>query len=236
MIEKEPLINILVRTSGRPQYFKKCIESIKLQRFKNYKIYISYDNKEDLAYIKKSTDEHDIIIFCKKHNQNKNLNFPYNLYFNNLYNQISIGWILFLDDDNKLINNNSLLKISNQLYDMHSLVIWKVKLLDKIIPLNSFQDKPKLYDIDSANFAYNSIHKEKYGLWDGNKCADFRVIKSLYTNLPKTIWIDEVLVESQRTNIYGGKGIKDDLNHKYPLYKKIFFQIKIIIWKIIKRK
>ena len=47
MIEK-PFINILVRTSGRPLYFKKCIESIKIQNYNNYRILISYDNEEDL--------------------------------------------------------------------------------------------------------------------------------------------------------------------------------------------
>jgi len=236
MVRNSPLINILVRTSGRPKFFEKCIESIKAQSYKNYKIHIAYDDKEDYKYIKKSINLDDTILFCKKNVNNLNSNFPYNLYFNELYNNISKGWILFLDDDNKLINQNALSIISKHLNDNNSLVIWKIKLFKKIIPLDSFKDKPRLYDIDSANFSFHSMYKGKYGLWDGNKCADFRVAKLLYENLPQTKWVDEIIIESQRNNIYGGKGVKDDLDHTYSFYNKFFLQIKIIIWKIFKRK
>ena len=72
--------------------------------------------------------------------------------------------------------------------------------------------------------------------WSRSDIADFRVAKLLYENLPQTKWVDEIIVESQRNNIYGGKGVKDDLDHTYSFYNKFFLQIKIIIWKIFKRK
>ena len=75
MIE-EPLINILIRTSGRPVYFKKCIDSIRKQDYSNYRILISYDTKEDLKYIKSNTNSNDFILFCKISDSTKE-NFPY---------------------------------------------------------------------------------------------------------------------------------------------------------------
>ena len=138
--------------------------------------------------------------------------------------------------DNKLVSNLSLTIISKYLNDTNNLIIWKVKLFDKIIPLNSFNIKPVLYDIDSSNFTFHSKFKDEYALWDGNKCSDYRVVESLYQNLPRTIWIDEIIAKSQRDHIYGGKGQRDDFKYFIPLYKKIFLQLKIFIWKILKRK
>ena len=235
MKKNNPLINILIRTSGRPRYFEQCIRSIKNQIYKNYKIHITYDNKTDYEYIENHIGSNDSLIFQNKIDRTKKINFPYNLYINKLYKNINSGWIIFLDDDNKLVSKHSLTIISKYLTDNNNLVIWKVKLFDKIIPLNSFNIKPTLYDIDSSNFTFHSQFKDKYGLWDGNKCADFRVIEALYQNLPRTVWIDEIIAESQREHIYGGKGQRDDFNHRISLYSKIYIRLKIIIWKLFKR-
>ena len=232
MIEK-PFINILVRTSGRPLYFKKCIESIKIQNYNNYRILISYDNEEDLKYIKSYTTSNDFILFCRKLNSSKE-NFPYNLYINDLYEYVSCGWILVLDDDNMFISNKSLNKVVKSLKNENHFVIWKVKLFDKVIPAKSFKKQPTLYDIDSSNFIFHTNYKDKLGRWDGNKCADYRLAHNLHKNLAETIWIDDLIIESQRKHIYGGKGMRDDANHSLHFYNKIINKIKIYLWKLKK--
>ena len=230
MIE-EPLINILIRTSGRPVYFKKCIDSIRKQDYSNYRILISYDTKEDLKYIKSNTNSNDFILFCKISDSTKE-NFPYNLYINDLYEFVNSGWILVLDDDNMFISNESLTKVAKLLKKENQLVVWKVKLFDKVIPSKSFNKQPTLYDIDSSNFIFHSSYKYKLGQWDGNKCADFRLALKLYKNLDSTIWIDELIIASQRKHIYGGKGMRDDANYSLPFNKKISNKIKMFLWKL----
>ena len=34
-MDERPVVNILTRTSGRPKYFKKCIQSVKDSKLKN---------------------------------------------------------------------------------------------------------------------------------------------------------------------------------------------------------
>ena len=41
---------------------------------------------------------------------------------------------------------------------------------------------------------------------------------------------EEIIAESQREHIYGGKGQRDDFNHRISLYSKIYIRLKIIIW------
>ena len=47
------LINILIRTSSRPHYFDKCIESILNQEYKNYRVIVCYDTEDSKSYIEK---------------------------------------------------------------------------------------------------------------------------------------------------------------------------------------
>ena len=50
---KDIIFNILIRTSNRKNYFKKCIQSIKNQIFKGkINIFVSYDTQETLEYVK----------------------------------------------------------------------------------------------------------------------------------------------------------------------------------------
>ena len=38
-VEDKPLFNILIRTSGRPNYFNDCVKSIYNQSYKNWQIH-----------------------------------------------------------------------------------------------------------------------------------------------------------------------------------------------------
>ena len=49
--ENEEKINILIRTSNRPEYCKECIQSILEQQYNNYQIIICYDKIESLVYL-----------------------------------------------------------------------------------------------------------------------------------------------------------------------------------------
>jgi hypothetical protein len=50
-VDNKPMINILVRTSGRPKYFEGCIESIYNQTYKNWNIIVGVDDSESQKYV-----------------------------------------------------------------------------------------------------------------------------------------------------------------------------------------
>ena len=90
--------NILVRTSGRPNYFRNCYQSIRNQRYRNYRLIISFDDNETLAYLKEyKIDRYvDLRYMAKTNAYDKQVSFfdesikrlrhpaKYNLYLNKM--------------------------------------------------------------------------------------------------------------------------------------------------------
>ena len=52
----EKYINILIRTSSRPEYFEKCIQSILNQTYKFFHVYVCYDTEDSHEYLRKYED------------------------------------------------------------------------------------------------------------------------------------------------------------------------------------
>lgn len=90
-----PLINILIRTSNRPQAFRRCMDSIEAQRYPNLRIIVSYDNVAALQYI--SLGAYVIPVYRQPGE------YSYNLYCNDLKAAVNDGYFLFLDDDDLLL-------------------------------------------------------------------------------------------------------------------------------------
>ena len=95
-MDKKPLVNILTRTSGRPKYFKRCIESIKNQTYSNINHIVSVDDDKTEEYVKNLTKN-----YIRVSKYDGNIPFvdpvtkirraaPYNLYLNNFQIVIKI--------------------------------------------------------------------------------------------------------------------------------------------------
>jgi cellulose synthase/poly-beta-1,6-N-acetylglucosamine synthase-like glycosyltransferase len=80
--DTENKLNILVRTSKRPEFFKQCIESILSQKYTNYHIYICYDTMESYEYIKDYLINSNITCFFVENDSTEKYKF-------NLYEQIN---------------------------------------------------------------------------------------------------------------------------------------------------
>jgi hypothetical protein len=239
-VDKKPLINILIRTSGRPNYFRNCINSIYEQTYSNWNIIVSVDDKDSEKYVQ---PEKCLMIKCdysglnnivqeqwSKINRNnptplkyeefgyfnKNYGqfFVYNLYLNDLQKQVQKGYCLILDDDVKFFSPYSLKKIVEQITNDDQLLIWKAKLFNQIVPSDeNFYKPPVVKDIDSACFCFHN----KYCLtWKPFKRGDFRICSALFKNIPEKIFIDDVLTGSQRKN-EAGMGLRDDLPNNLNL-------------------
>lgn len=93
-----PLINILIRTSNRPNGFRKCLTSIVSQSYSNIRIIVSYDNDLALNYVPKGLET--IRVY-----KEDGYEFPYDRYCNILKNMVHDGYFFLLDDDNQLVND-----------------------------------------------------------------------------------------------------------------------------------
>ena len=223
-----PVVNILTRTSGRPKYFKKCIESIQNQSYPNINHLISVDDDASEEYVKEYTDNYirverykgkiprwDPVIGARRPA-------PYNLYLNDLRDQVKEGWIMFLDDDDIFLKDNAVEEIINSINNEDELVLWKVKFPERIIPGNLLFNKRMiaLNHFSMIGFMYNKKYDDqaKFDYYSG---GDFFFISQLAPKIPGSVWIDKVFTGIQRNDSMGGFGRKDDLSKNVPKAQNI---------------
>lgn len=99
------MINILIRTSDRPIFFKKCIESILNQKHGKLNLIVSADTAQSVKYASDilgmetiGTDVTFEIMPMKK----GNMKYFYNAYLNKMIERVKTGWIWCVDDDDEL--------------------------------------------------------------------------------------------------------------------------------------
>ena len=215
---QKPLINILTRTSNRPNGFDICVNSIKKQTYENINHIVSYDDDLDLNYInnynvsKIKINREEIIKNDKSVNPN-NPNFwfsPHNLYCNSLLDEVKDGYIMFLDDDDMLLHENVIEVIVDNIVDEDTILIWKMQYPDgRLLPdSNSYNTKKiRLGGIGSPCFLFHSKWKDFYR-WDAYKCGDYRFLEKLYKKIPNNKWINSPFII---LNNSGGLGKKEDV-------------------------
>lgn len=201
--EKEEKINILIRTSNRPEYCKKCIESILEQHYNNYQIIICYDKVESLAYLDNYKNNDKIQYFYVEVESKEK--YKFNLYCNILMDKVEEGWIMFLDDDDKLTHNKVLPMLNENIESEDCLYIWKFLRPDKIIyPKNI--NHIKLGELCSCGFIFNNKHKDK-SRWPDKQCGDFSFFNELVKNYSfSKIFINNIFTQTINEYIIGNFG------------------------------
>lgn len=102
-----PLINILIRTSNRPNEFARMLRSITNQTYPNIRIIIGYDNPTALRYIPKGLET----VFVSG---DRSLPYYYDTYLNHLKDLVTDGYYIVLDDDDILIDKDVLSRLPLQ--------------------------------------------------------------------------------------------------------------------------
>lgn len=192
--------NILIRTSDRPGFFKKCIESVLNQTYKGkVNIYVTCDTQNTLNYVTKYKNIN--IIKVKKIEKE----YWFNLYCNILLDIVKDGWMIFLDDDDMFITDNALDIISSNISSEFDLIIWNYLRPDKIIsPNNNFV----MGEIDTTCFCFHSKHKNK-SKWIDRRGGDFYFYKKLDENVNfKKQFINLSLVKTILENSIASYGLK----------------------------
>jgi len=213
MEKQPPHIVIITRTSNRPESHLRCVTSVKNQTYKTISHFHLCDNGNDIVkYVSKNVELNKIIEInsddLKKQYNTPNPNTgkysPHNLYFNYFQDNFlpSNSWVIYLDDDDYLIDENAIQKIVDVINknDEDTLIFFKMNLMGNIIPtIVNNENYPRIGTIGSSCLTFNSKYKQ-YATWDEWKCGDYRVIEKLFKVIPKNVFIDEVIAVAEIAN------------------------------------
>lgn len=207
MNQKEKL-NIIIRTSNRPQYFYRCIESVK--KFSpQAKVHITVDDINDLDYVIKYAegldysyyllDKEIITNICEKIPIERK-SFIFNYYIN-IVKPFLNGWCLFLDDDDELLINLDFEKDNNNIY------LFKVDVVTKIVPTErNFGNTPVLNDISGLCIVF---HHTQMVDWTPQRGGDYSFISEMYEKYP-AVWNENIISKVQLAPHFGKTGdLKD---------------------------
>jgi hypothetical protein len=158
----DTIFTILIRTSNRPNEFKRCLKSIYEQNYPNICLVISYDNANTLKYIQSENIKLDYkTIDLTKMNYIKK-KCHYNLYCNELLKHVNNGWCFFLDDDDEIICPNTLHKLNNEIIlneiESDNLLIFHNYRDDKILKIKD-RENPKVGEVAISSFVFHSKYK-----------------------------------------------------------------------------
>ena len=214
------VINIITRTSNRPNYFKDCYDSVagQIGGFNEICYWITADDDITQTYLA-NYDNIRVVPFNRPRRKNVN-HFPYNKYLHEVMNLIdNDGWVLILDDDNSLALPESIQKIRLVLeknnYNRQQVYIWQVKMANgEILPLASSM-KNQMLSVDEVTngcFLFHVIHKDLIQ-FETKVQASYHVLQTL-TKCLKPIWIPEILVHN---NNIQGKGDGNRLDREFSM-------------------
>lgn len=177
-------VYILIRTSGRPEYFKKMMETIKKQTYKNIVTIVHSDDPRD-QYVCG-----DIIINGTAYGPGYG-NATYNLYNNRLLRAIpreNPGWYHFIDDDDEYFDENvieNLVKNSQRdCINVGHVIRWN----NTIWPRNWKEQK----SYQTECFFLHTDHRLKAKWW-GHRGGDHNYSKQL-TKILEINWIDNLII------------------------------------------
>ena len=176
-------VYILVRTSGRPLFFKSMMESIKNQTYKNIVTIVHSDDPRD-KYV-----EGDIVIKGTVFGPEFG-NGTYNLYNNRLLKTIPVGpgWYHFIDDDDMYASQDVIAKLVEK-SKRDCINVGRVQRWNKTIwpkhwgSQQSYQTECFFLHTDQKNKAQ----------WWGSRGGDHHYSKQL-TKFLKINWIDNLLI------------------------------------------
>lgn len=183
---------VLTRTSGRPEFFRRCRESVLALNYPNVVHIVHSDDPRCEQYI-----ECDILVRGEAHGSYIGTA-PYNLYNNRLLSAIpGSGWVHFLDDDDQYVSPDVMDWVTDDL-DPELLHVCKARRWEGTVwprgwkKQKSFQTECFVADAKLA----------KRGRWWGDKGGDHYYTKQL-TRRAGMEWHDVIVAEAQEGKGHG---------------------------------
>jgi hypothetical protein len=200
--KSEILVNVLTRTHNRPQHFMVCRESVLNQTHKNINHIVGSDtdcNYYDY-YIKLNQQKTEY----PKPDGLASYEAPWNLHLNELAKYVKDGWVMYLDDDDKFVSNDSLENIVKNIVNEDEMILWRVDINGLIYPNDAHFGKIVPGNISGIGFMFHSKYLPVR--WYSWNFGDYRVIVELSKKI-KQRWINSVLTQTQGKPNYGGTPI-----------------------------
>jgi hypothetical protein len=206
-MDHPPLLNILIRTSGRPKSFARCIQSIREQDYPNIMVIVCYDDERWKDYIITSMKGIKTFLLFKVPPQTQHSNF-WNLYCNDLKNQVMDGFFFYLDDDDYLANSTAVSGLAKLLDNEHVAYICQFLRNGKPKPPADFMERNEIRRGKIGGSCLVLKHSVKNWFdWDGEQAADYRFICQVAAML-KIKFIQHVLVAAGNGGNHGKPEIK----------------------------
>lgn len=220
-------LNIIVRTHQRPNYFRKCIESIFNQNYKNRRVIVIVDDRETEEYVTpyKQDGKIDAIVkvdkadfksgdfrklqvagICKKA-KDRDRHF-YDLYINKVTAELEEGFCWVVDDDKELADTATVSKMMKKLTTEDQVLIVQHQMTHKTVPTKDFWKVVPLTrgEVDMSCFVWH-VSKSEFAQFDGHGAGDHRVADSLVKNLTP-VWYLYVATIAENSGNHG-KAEKD---------------------------
>jgi glycosyltransferase involved in cell wall biosynthesis len=192
------LVNFLVRTSGRPNSFKRLLLSIQTQGLENIKIIVSADTDETEAYVRAFPDV-DVVVRNQKEEKIDERHAPYNLFMNTLLDAVEEGWVVFVDDDNLFRERGALESVFREtpIEDPSKLYVCRTLNSPGNVTIPSdrtFRKKVTLNDVDTSNLIVHSSIAKKY-CWDDQTGGDYRYAAAIIAGEGEGCveWVDRIV-------------------------------------------
>jgi len=194
------MLTVLTRTSGRPNFFRRCRQSVMQQTSRAYHI-VSLDNPAD-------TYAHgDVLVkVCRDNTAGAR---PENAYFNAMRRRVppSFPYVMFLDDDDEFTSPEAVAAICRYLTP-DRLVLWKVDMGNGLLlpEDNYWGGPPQPAHISGIGFAF---HVQHWHDWIPEHFGDYHVAHQLYRHL-SPVWLPHVLTRMQASHGMGQRGDRVD--------------------------
>lgn len=191
-----PRFHVLTRMS-RPGNFVHCRASVRAQTWPHVRHLVCID---DPAHAPVVADLETVLV--ERRTPAPGASFPWNLYFNTLYERIEDGWLIFLDDDDVLASPTVLAELAARIeedgQDPDTVYLGQVWFprRQRCLPWPPAGSAPVSSDMVGAGLCFHARHRSR-ALWDGEAGADRRLIERLHRALPRLVWWDRILVMVQ---------------------------------------
>jgi hypothetical protein len=224
-VKKIPLCNILVRTTQRPNYFATLMKTIANQTYNNIRILVAYQHNSDLEYlIPYPIESYKVNAMPKIEDKPKTdeigMKFHANEYIADLQQKVTEGFILYIDDDDCLLEKNAISLLAKKMNKKSTVVFFKARIGETVLPpKNNFENKIiEVQKISGISFALSS-DIVNFTDWSPYKRADFRTAKKLNENAENVIFYDKLLTATQDELHSGNRQDKQGNAKRYKLPK-----------------
>lgn len=187
-MSKTPCLTIVTRTSARPNAFARLVSSISKQTHKYIKQLVLCDNYAAYTYASRMSKQVKYSMQVEKVERTGTGRAFYNLYLNRGIELVKDGYILFVDDDDYLIDNTCIERFWQ--HPKQDTGFYVVQFIRKTSP------KPRAVYFHKGSYKAGDLSPMHFGKiggscviftrqqaanakWDDRLASDFRFIKQL---------------------------------------------------------